>query len=580
MDPYHNEQCDARRHKMKFIFYALVACGLLIITRLAYLQISEQKTLAQLSCKNFLVTESLPAQRGSLLDCHGFVLASSRPVYDVYWQGSGKRFLIKEQQIELERVLNALNYALSDEQMGQLLRVERAERRMVLMRDVPFAALCRLYEQCSVTANIVVENRFMRIYPHQSLACHIVGYLNRLKDTGTAGLEYHFESLLQGARGCQTNIKNSMGRRISQQDYHQSEPGADITLTLDIRLQHLVEQLFAPEHVGSFIIMDPEDGAIKALVSAPSFDPNKFLYPLSQEDWNSSMCFNNALLNRACNAAYPPASIFKLVTLAAGCEEGIVSCDTSIDCKGFVSFCGRKYHCMRRWGHGPCSIKQALARSCNVHCYEIALRLSMDKLADYAHRFGLGYKTGFLLTEQEGIIPTDAWKRQAKGEPWWRGETISASIGQSYLQVTPLQVARMISSICTGYLVTPRLLENEPVSMQPLAIAESTLDFLRESMAEAVKYGTVQALNELKNFTIHAKTGTAQTCSLSVKKHVREQYEHAWFTGWFSYKNSKPLTMIILLEHVGSSRYAREMAQKFFDQYEKMHEQAHRTGER
>lgn len=226
--------------------------------------------------------------------------------------------------------------------------------------------------------------------------------------------------------------------------------------------------------------------------------------------------------------------------------------------------------CQRRWGHGQIDLKTSIAYSCNIPCYEIAQNLKINQFAYYAYCFGLGKKTNFLLSEKNGLVPTYEWKVGVKGEPWWKGETLSASIGQSYLLVTPLQIAKMISSICTGYLVKPRILSDEDIERDELLISEYTLNILRESMSMAVEKGTAKVFNKFKNFNVHAKTGTAQTTSLKSEIVKKSQLEHAWFASYFKYKNHEPLTLIVLVENAGSSKPAQKIALNFLKSYQKL----------
>jgi hypothetical protein len=194
-------------------------------------------------------------------------------------------------------------------------------------------------------------------------------------------------------------------------------------------------------------------------------------------------------------------------------------------------------------------------------------KLKIDTLALYAHKFGFGEKSNFLLPEQSGLVPSSGWKMATKGERWWKGETLSACIGQSYLLVTPLQVVRMVSAICSGTLVRPRILESEPVTQAPLQISARTLRLLRDSMADAVNFGTVRLLSYVRDFEIHAKTGTAQTCSLERQKTSRQMLEHGWVTGYFKYQDNKPLAFIVFVENAGSSHPALAIADKFLRAY-------------
>ena len=556
-----------------------VLFSVIVVARLFYLQVSQKTVLTDLGERNFLRTEVVMPQRGDVYDKNGFLLASNKPVFDLYWQGGGS-YRLREKH---KKLLTHAGLLLETDLIGNdpLCRsVEHAERygkRCLLAKDISFAQLSKVSEHCADASNLLLENRFERVYPHKTIASHLVGYLSRMQRIGCSGLERYFHDHLTGEQGYIKNIISATGRRLRQTEAKPARAGGDITLTIDIDLQMIAEGVFPQGQAGAVVVMDPENGAIKALASLPNFDPNLFLYPISREMWEDKFTTNHPLLNRATRALYPPASIFKIVTMAAGLDEGVFTPDTDFKCKGHVVCGKRKYLCIRRWGHGKLKPKQSLAFSCNIPCFEIGKKLHIDTIAEYAYRFGLGQKTNFLLPERTGLVPTSEWKQAVKGERWWKGDTLSAAIGQSYLLVTPLQQARMLSAVCSGFLVKPRLLESEAVERKELLVRKETLEFLRESMAHAVRKGTVRRLGYLKDFKIHAKTGTAQTCSLSKKKTSKQDYEHAWLTGFFRYKGGKPLVLVILIENVGACLPAVQTADRFLRGYRMLMQQ--REGE-
>jgi penicillin-binding protein 2 len=276
---------------------------------------------------------------------------------------------------------------------------------------------------------------------------------------------------------------------------------------------------------------------------------------------------NSPLLNRATFSTYPPASIFKLVTFAMGLEEHLITPGTEINCLGYLKFAERKYFCMRHWGHGKLPLLDALAYSCNIPCYLLAKKIKIDLLADYAKRFGLGIAPGSLFPEKTGLIPTASWKKEIKGESWWPGETLSACVGQSFLLTSPLQIARMIGSIFTGFLVRPRILLSEQIDKEALPLSSATRLFLQQAMRAVISEGTGKLLIKLKDFQLAAKTGTAQTSNLRLEKFTREQLEHAWVAVHFKYKDQKPLVVVCIIEHAGSSRLALIAVEKFLLSY-------------
>lgn len=575
-----------RGNKVLYLLYGFWLFVFIIIIRLFYLQIDQKGFFLNLGERNFIRTEIIPPLRGDVFDCHAVLLAANRPVFDLYWHGKGDVKWIQDTPV-LATLFSILGFDSSYAQVATkdklsdgasdyktlITYAEKYSRRVLIKQDVTFSAICRLNEQCAYNGGrLIVANRFERFYPHRTLASHVLGYLSKSDQRGCSGIEQCFEPALQGTMGYNLSVMNATGRILQQTVGREATAGADVTLTLDSELQRIAESLFPPDSAGSFILMDPTTGALRVLSSMPAFDPNLFLKPITTDDWGRLMV-NNPLMNRATCATYPPASIFKLVTFTAALEDGLMTQDTEIVCNGSVSFCGRPYHCKCRTGHGKLTPKQALACSCNIPCYNIGKKLNIDRLSLYAQRFGLGQKTNFVLPEKRGLLPSTAWKKRALGERWWRGETLSVSIGQGYLLTTPIQIARMLGGVCTGNLVKPRLLEHELQEKTKLEISPSTLQFLRGSLKEAVASGTSKRLAWLKDFDLSAKTGTAQTCSLSQEQRYKHLFEHAWFAGYFSYKGSTPLVMVLFIENVGSSNVAVQMAATFLKAYKKLYEQ-------
>ena len=550
-------------NRIRSIVVSLLIFISVIVLRLVYLQIYNGDSFLQKGERNFLRMEILDSPRGDVVDRAGRILATNQPVYSIYWEGSGNRKLRADQEHIISKVFSVLE---KDFNKDDIKSAERHSRTIKIADDISFSQLCQISEQCAQAQNLVIINNFKRLYPFKNVASHILGYLGqeqKAKFVGRYGLEKVREDRLEGRSGYVVHVTNSTGRRLEERGHKNAEIGERLKLTLDLDLQLIAESVFKEDQAGVFIVMDPEDGAIRAMVSYPNFNPNLFVGTMNKDSWSEISSGNSPFLNRTLNALYPPASIFKLVTFSAGLEEGVIHEMDEFDCKGHVLFYGRKYNCISRAGHGLISCNDAIAYSCNIPCYEIAKMLRIDTLADYANRFGLGRKTGFAISEQGGLVPTRNWKRSIKGENWWKGETLSASIGQSYLLVTPLQIARMIASLFTGYLVRPRILDEEEIEKEPLNIKPSTLEFLRNAMRSAVEFGSGKRLKGfLKDFSIYSKTGTAQTSSLA-----KAQLEHGWFAAGFEYKGEKPLIIISIVERAGASLPPLMLAKKFLRKY-------------
>lgn len=560
----------AARIKISWIIAGLVCAVTVITVRLCYLQILLNHNLLLRSQSNFLRLEAVPSLRGNIVDCHGNLLATNRPINTLYWQGTGNRHLTPEQELVLETITTLCPSLDPKENMLPILRAERTKKTTPLCVEISLHDLAKITELYPNHPNLSIKTEYKRYYPHKMLGCHILGYIGQSLETmGKMGLEKSCETLLRGQEGLRLNTINSMGTKLHVQEVRQTLSGSTIQTTLDLQLQQIAETAFTDDLTGTLIAMDPRTGALRALVSRPNFDPSLFLSPLSAHDWG---CLQDKqpFLNRAFNATYPPASLFKLVTMALGIEHNLVDPEQLWNCKGYITFGKRRYHCAKKEGHGYVTPEEVIEKSCNTLFYDIATQIHIDTLAEYAYRFGLGRKTNILLPEKEGLVPTVQWKHTVKHERWWPGETLSVAIGQSYLLSTPIQVARMISSIIQGYLVQPRILLSEEVIQEPLELQHATRKFLKKAMKLVPLRGTGSRVGHFKKIRLYAKTGTAQTAQLH-KRNLGYQFrEHGWFVVYCKPQNADPLTLVILVEHAGSSRPAIMIARNFLTRYEKL----------
>lgn len=538
-----------------------------IAIRLFYLQIYSNQEFYSRAQKNFTRTAIINPPRGNILDCNSTLLVTNRPVAHLYWQGTGIKIFGQEHYTLLHALEEITQKNFLDESLLQSIKcAERTGRKLLLLNDVSLQDLSKIMEKFPGNEHIIIEQDLKRFYPYKNLACHILGYIGSLQSTGKMGLELLLENTLKGTQGQLCRMINSFGTSLQQEEIQHALSGQNIKTTLDLSLQTMAEHCFDTNLTGALILLDPQNGAIKALLSRPTFDPNRFLEPISKNDW-LDLQEKGPFLNRALNAAYPPASIFKLVSICAALEMGIINQETISECKGFIKFGGRRYHCALRAGHGQLTISEWIAKSCNIPFYEIGKHISIDDLAQYAHRFGFGQKTNIIFNELPGLVPTKEWKLKTKGERWWPGETLSATIGQSYFLATPIQIARMIASIFSGYLITPRILEHEPICQQPLNMRPKTLKILKHSLKTVVTQGTGSAINKIEDIKIYAKTGTAQISSLAKRWQNEQLKEHAWFVAHFRFKKNTPLVLVILIERAGTHRIATSIAKRFLVKY-------------
>lgn len=561
-----------RQKKIVALFCILIALFIVLIARLFYLQIHLCDHLLVKSQHNFFHITELPSLRGNILDSTGHILATNQPIHHMLWQGTGNYTLThaQEETLSLVETITGTPIITNSTLMKGLRAAERHKKQIILAANVALDNVSKIAEQLASCNNIQIVTDFKRYYPYGTVACHLLGYL------GTIGIDYHgkmglekiMEDNLRGNKGSMLTIIDSLGRKVEHTPLQAALTGDAIYTTIDMELQQLCERIFPSDRTGACIIFDPADGAIKSIVSRPHFDPSLFLDGISHDTWQS-FTEKKPFLNRALQATYPPGSVFKLITISAALEHNIMPLDTTHTCRGYYRFKGRKYWCSKHDGHGELTTAQAIAHSCNILFFTIGKQCDIDLLASYADIFGLGKKTGCELPESAGLVPNRAWKRMYKNEQWWPGETLSIAIGQSFLLVTPLQVAAMIGAICTGYRTQPRFLLHSPVIKTDLLIQESTRQFLQKSMKRVVKDGTGKRIKHIKEMKVFAKTSTAQMSAL-IKRGLGSAYlEHGWFAGYFSYKDHPPLVITIVVEHAGTGQVATTIAKNFLLAYKK-----------
>ncbi|MDH3771230.1 MAG: penicillin-binding protein 2, partial [Nitrospirota bacterium] len=322
------------------------------------------------------------------------------------------------------------------------------------------------------------------------------------------------------------------------------------------------------EEAGAIVALDPWNGDVLALASQPGFNPNDLSGGISPQAWQQLLQDSrNPLTNRAIQGQYPPGSTFKIVMAAALLETQTMKANDSITCHGTFPFGKRVFRDWKRGGHGSVDLTKAIAESCDVYFYKVGNQLGVDPISRYSRQFGLGAKTGIALPgEQSGLVPSREWKKKNRGEPWYPGETISIAIGQGFLSVTPLQMAKVVSIVATnGHVVQPRLLkgirlrrtgnlkEEPPPSTQQASISAQTFFQIKEGLAAVVTKGTAKrAQSEL--VSIAGKTGTAQVIALKDdddKTEVRKKHrDHAWFVAFAPIEEPK-IAVAVIVEHMG-----------------------------
>jgi penicillin-binding protein 2 len=366
---------------------------------------------------------------------------------------------------------------------------------------------------------------------------------------GKTGLERRWESYLRGVNGGQQVEVDSLGRRLRVLREVEEIPGHTLRVTLDRDLQLAADRALG-ERAGSVVALDPRSGEILAMVNHPSFDPNIFARGIRPQEWRALIRDRtHPLMNRAIQGQYPPGSTFKFIVAVAALQEGIVNPFTSVRCAGGLSYGNRFFRCWRKGGHGSVNVHEALVHSCDTFFYQVAQRLGVDVIAQYARWFGLGEPTGIELDhERSGVIPDSAWKLRRFGQPWFAGETLSVAIGQGYVTATPLQMANALAMLATGVRFRPYLVREvespegavvfrqEPQRVAELAVRPSVLKQVRDALRDVVERGTGKNAR-LPNVAVAGKTGTSQVVRLGKERPhpgrlPREHRDHAWFVAY------------------------------------------------
>ncbi|MGB5588625.1 MAG: penicillin-binding protein 2 [Gammaproteobacteria bacterium] len=587
----------------------VVALTLFVMLRLVDLQVFNFEHFSELSFGNRVRIEALPPTRGLIYDRNGVVLAENLPSYQLE--------MIPEQVTDINGSLEALvSLGLLDTE--ELERIRGDIRRQPNFR--PIALRYRLSEEeVALFAvrrqqfpGIDIQARLIRHYPYGSVAVHALGYvgsvsqsdLQRLEPgeyagtthTGKIGVEFAQEDALHGAVGYRQVLVNAQGRILQELERDSPLPGADIRLTLDLELQLTAEAALAGRR-GSVIAIDPRNGEILALVSQPGYDANLFSAGISTRDYRDLQQDPDIpLFNRALRGLYPPGSTIKPVIGLAGLHFGAVAPWQRVYCLGYYTLPGST-HRFRDWkpqGHGPVTLNDAIAQSCDVYFYELALKLGIDNMHDFLARFGLGHRTEVdIPAEKGGTLPSRQWKRdnfrRREDQVWFPGETLITGIGQGYLQTTPLQLAQMTAVIAKrgqGYrpmLVsavtdpsTGETIEFEPQALPPVEASDPAhWDAVINGMVEVMhgERGTGRAAAAGASYRMAGKSGTAQVVNIAQDaKYDAEELDerlrdHALFIA-LAPMEDPAIVVSVVVENGGSgSGVAAPIARAVLDNY-------------
>ncbi|GGI72199.1 penicillin-binding protein 2 [Shewanella gelidii] len=541
----HNHAAEASLFKRRalFTFCCVVIMLGILFGNLYHLQVTSHQDYQTRSNDNRIRVVPVAPSRGLIYDRHGQLLAENQPFYSIE--------MVPEKVKDIDQSLIELGtlIPISEEDIESLKRSLKYHRRFK-----PMTIKSRLTED-QVALFSVNQHKFpgfkvnaglKRHYPYDGLMTHVLGYVGKIntkdrarlernnlwqnyaatKDIGKQGVEKFYETLLHGKPGHLEEEVNNRGRTIRTLKVVQPEPGQDIHLTLDLKLQQKAVELLDGRR-GSVVAIDPNDGGILAMVSSPSYDPNQFVHGISRKSYHQLL--NDAsrpLINRATQGQYAPASTVKPHLGLLALEEKVVSENTRIHDPGYWQIPGveRKYRDWRKWGHGWVNIHDSIVNSCDTYFYDSAYKLGIDKISSFMDPFGFGQNTGIdLYEESAGIMPSRDWKRMRYNQPWYIGDTISVGIGQGYWTTTPLQLANATAILANdGKRFTPHLLKSiedktarieTPLDEQaPIALKNpNNWEIINRSMRKTAEKSRFADAT----YTAAMKTGTAQIFSVA-----------------------------------------------------------------
>ena len=560
-------------------------CGLLA-WRMHHLQIEKAENFRLVADENRINLRLVPNQRGEIYDRNGVKLAGNEASYSVTVVAEDAGDL----DVIFERLSKLINLSNEDIERSKAELERSAKFLPVTITDrLEREDIEKIHSNAPLLPGINPDIAFSRIYPLGEIFAHVVGYVGPVSSRdleiredpdpllkiprfqiGKVGVERELEATLRGKAGTKKVEVNALGRVMRELERKEGSKGANLKLTLDTNLQAYVRARLGTESA-SVVVLDCKTGEILAICSSPAYDPNKFVRGISFDDYGKLRDDNHRpLASKTVQDAYPPGSTFKMVTILAALEAGIINHREKIRCNGHIEVSNRKFHCWKRDGHGNVDLVKSLRESCDVYYYELAQKVGIEKIAEVARILGLGQAFDIEMSAvTSGIVPDKIWKQKARSREWVVGDTVNSSIGQGYVLSSPLQLAVMIARIASGNEILPKLIksvngvEKEKIP-DPLNLNENNLNLIRKALFEVTnhKRGTAYDSRVLdKKSQIIGKSGTSQVRNISEVERTQgvldnkdlpwEQRDHALFVNYAPYNDPK-IAVSIVVEHGGS----------------------------
>jgi penicillin-binding protein 2 len=568
--------------------YVAVAIFLFLISGFWVLQVRDGETNSQLAERNRIKTVPVLAPRGKLLDRDGRVIVDNQSAFTL---------MLARENLKPEHI-DGIAAGLNLDAEDIRARVKRFSNRpkyvpMIIKQDLTPGdiAFVESHRDADTYPEMELVQNQRRLYPRNGLAAHAVGYVGEVSEqdldtaefakytqgniVGKFGLERQYNDQLMGVDGQRRVVVDSSGREREVLESTEAIAGNNLRLTLDLDLQAVAELALEGKR-GAVVALDPRTGEVLAMVSRPAFDPNAFAGHITNEYWKQlTSGTDNPMLNRAIQAQFAPGSTFKPIMALAGLETGTIDEHSAFLCPGGATFYGRFFKCWQKHGHGTVDVHRGIVQSCDVFFYNLGNKLGIDSIAEYAEMAGIGKKTGIDLPgEAEGLMPSSKWKLRTQREKWYAGETISVSIGQGAVTVTPLQLASAIGGIVSGgNWFKPHL-------VAAAAVAEPRhADFKPENIAAIVSgmYGVINeggtgAAARIEGVEFSGKTGSAQRVSNDLRKSglldSDDDKDNGWFVGFAPRQNPEIVVAVLLEggEHGAlAAPVARDVIKSYFD---------------
>ena len=566
---------------------------LLILLRLIFLQLLNYESFQKMSDENRIRLIASQPIRGRILDKNGYVLADSRVQYSLII----KPQLIKKTNWEKHKltISDLLNVDSNVVQKKYIDGLKNQKLSVTIIDDLNVDQLIKFKENEDNLLSFEIATKLIRNYPYKSLAAHVIGYTQPITDSeykslskkgyklndliGRTGIEYAYEDSIRGEWGGEMIEVNSLGKFQKSLGIKPSIQGEDIELTIDINLQLVAEAVLKDKKAGAIIVMDPRDGAIRAMASKPTFDLNFFSKDFKPEREYNQL-FNSPekpLFNRALNA-YDPGSVWKIVTALAGLESGKFPVDTMLETKPCITYGNQCFREHNDLGFGVIGYEDALRVSSNTFFYQVGYGVGVDKINELSRKLGFNSLSGIEISEQEniGLVASSQWAKEGRGwgepgrTPWVPEDIASMSIGQMVVQVTPIQIARAYAAIANGgYLVTPHLTKNNEKfssdqSRIKIDIDTQHIQLIKSGLRKVVESGTGVAINTGVNNLppVSGKTGTAEDWKTGL--------DHAWFV-CFTPSEKSELLVVAFAQNTpgGGSRHALPMAKEILKAWNK-----------